>query len=261
MATGDAVKQLISAMGLTSRNRLMLLTSGTILLFAGMFACVFILPLNLFSQLPQSLQDLSGIIQSVGGTIVITFMLATWIFSSDELYYADPEKNRYVRAFQVYWPSKHIAERFDLNQEDADYYWFEKLFNIWADPEHPRHEQRERTFQRGYACRYVYYYLKLFVALFWVSAATTVLLEILTRLFGILAFESKVGLGWRIGFVVVVGFLYIILRCSNRTSLSNLTGVWRRYAEVNKLHIRWIDENIKSLGDFDKSAKQKENEG
>jgi len=189
---------------------------------------------------------------------VITFMLATWIFSSDKLYYADPERDRYARAFQAYWPSKHIAEKFDLSQKDANYYWFEKLFNTWADPEHLRHEQRERTFQRGYECRYVYYCLMLFAVLFWVSAATTVLLKILTRCFRVLAFESEIELGWKIGFVALMGFLYVVLRLSNRTSLRNLTGVWRRYAEVNELHIRWIDENIRSLDDFDKFGDQKE---
>jgi hypothetical protein len=82
MASGDVIERLVSAMGLSARRRLVLLTVGTILLFSSFSVYVFIVPLNLWKQLPQSLRDLSGIAQSVGVTVVITFMLATWIFSS-----------------------------------------------------------------------------------------------------------------------------------------------------------------------------------
>lgn len=86
--------------------------------------------------------------------------------------------------------------------------------------------------------------------LFWLSAATTILLELLIRCLGLSALESSIGLGFRIVFVVSIGLLYLAFRLTNKPSIGNLTGVWKQYAEVNQLHISWIDENIKTLDDF-----------
>lgn len=225
-----------------SRKGLEGLTALVVLALVLIFCHIFIIPLNLFENWPNLVLYLAA--------FVIFYVVRVLLFSSDVLYYGDPERNRYAKAFQMYWPSRHLASRFKLSQEDASFYWFEKVFNGWADPSHPRNSQWRRTLIRGYSCRFVYYCVKFLEILLWISLGVTLLHEIVPRLFGIDVLMTSISLGWRIGFLVFVALLYIVTRSTNRTSPTNLTGVWRRYAEINKMHIRWIDENISSLDDL-----------
>lgn len=197
------------------------------------FAQIFIIPLRWFEDWPHWLLYL--IIPS------IFYLLRVLIFSSDKLYYGDPSKNVYVRAFQLYWPSRHLAKKFNLKIEDASRYWLGNVFNKWAAPGHQQHQQWQRTLKRGYSCRLVYYCIKFSSFLFWVSLAVIVLEVLIT---------PTNGLAWKIGFMVVLGLVYILLRMRNRTSPDNLTGVWRRFAEINKMHIHWIEQNIKSMSEL-----------
>ncbi len=219
------------------------LTILVILIFSLVFSHIFIISLNLFRNCPNWLLYL--------GVFAIFYLLIVLIFSSDILYYGDPKNNEYSKAFQLHWPSKHIAQRFNLPQDKASYYWFEKFFNTWRDPSHQRHSQWERTLRRGYACRLVYHCIKFFEILLWISIPLILLQEILSKRFQIEVFLSNISLGWKIFFIMIVILLYVSMRATNRTSPEKLTGVWRRYTEINKMHIQWIDENIKSFEDLE----------
>jgi len=181
-------------------------------------------------------------------------MLILLLFSSDILYYENPEKNKYAKAFQLHWPSKYIAQKFGLSQQNASFYWFEKLFNTWKEPNHPRHSQWERTLKRGYACRFVYYCIRFFEILLCISIIATVVQEVAFKKFQIEFFQSNIGLKWKISFIILIALLYIFIRVTNRTSPGKLTGVWRRYAEINKMHIQWIEDNIESLEELKDSS-------
>ena len=113
---------------------------------ALIFCHIFIIPLNLFENWPDWLLYLS--------VSVIFYLLRLLLFSADLLYYGDPEKNKYVKAFQMYWPSRHLASKFNFPQEDASFYWFDKFFSTWDNPDHPRNSQWKRTLIRGYSCRF-----------------------------------------------------------------------------------------------------------
>lgn len=215
------------------------LTALVILIFSMVFSHIFIIPLSLLENLPNWFLYLT--------IFVIFCMLVLFLFSSDILYYGDPKKNRYVRAFQEYWPSKHISKEFNLEQDEASHYWFENFFNTWRDPNHPRHSQWERTLRRGSACRFVYYCIKFFEILLWISVSITLLQEVLFKKLQIEVFLSNIGLGWKIFFIILITLLYVFIRATNRTSPEKLTGAWRQYAEINKMHIQWIDDNIQSL--------------
>lgn len=250
LSTEEVIQQFVSQVGFASKRRLKWLTALTIVALVSLFFYTFVRPLQALDELPQYFGDLPQWLLNLGG-VALLYMVVNFISINDQLQYADPSRNRYAKAFQEHWPSRHIAAKLDLSQEQANHKWFE-VFNTWADPKHPRHSQRERTFRRGYMCRYVYSCLRLLEMLFWLSALATVLPEVLTRRFGLSALESSMALGYRIAIVVFIGFLYLAFRLTNRPSIGNLTGVWEQYAEVNRLHKAWIDENIKKLGDFDK---------
>lgn len=238
----EIINKLIDLISPYSKKGLENLTGITIIVFSLIFCYIFIVSLEVFQNFPSWLLYLA--------TPAIFYLITVNLFSSDTLYYGDPGKNKYVRAFQMYLPSKHISEKFNLDIEKAKNYWFENIFNTWSRADHPRYEQRIRTFRRGYACRFVYYSIKFLGILFWISILLTLTQEILIRLIHSDFIMTSVGLGYRIGFIMLIGLVYILIRITNKTSPSNMTGVWRRFAEINKMHIHWIDENIKSIDDL-----------
>ena len=238
-AVNQLLAKLIGIINPESKEGLEALTALLILVFSLAFCYIFIIPFNLFDNWPEWLLYLV--------VIAIFYLLKFFLFSSDILYYGNPGKNKYVKAFQTYWPSKHIATKFNLSQEDAEFYWHENLFNTWREHNHPRHSQWERTLRRGYACRLVYYCIHFFGILLWISISVTLLQEILSQRLQMQVFASDISLGWKLGFIIFVALLYILIRLTNKTSPDNLTGVWRRYAEINQMHIKWIDGNIASI--------------
>lgn len=237
----ETIGKLLDMASPYSRRGLEGLTALVILTFSLIFCHIFIIPLSFFETWPKWLLHLV--------IFVIFYLLRFFLFSGDKLYYGNPEKDKYVRAFQMYWPSKLIATKFNMSMEDAKFHWFE-TFNTWKNKDHPRHSQWERTMRRGYACRFVYYCIKFFEVLLWVSVLVTSLQEVLLRKFKMQIFISEVSLEWRIGFIIFVVLFYITIRLTNKTSPTDLIGVWRRFAEINKMHRAWIDNNISTPSDL-----------
>lgn len=249
MDTGgkEITEQLVGILSLESREGLELLTALVIVVFSLVFAHIYIVPLTVFDNWPVLLQFLA--------VLVTTGIVRVLLAATDRLTYGDPKTDKYAKAFQRYWPSGHIATKFGLSREDATRYWYQGVFNKWSDPSHPRHSQWARTLRRGYACRFVYHSTMLLQILLLASGGLT-LLALLARAFPCLsvmnAFATDDGLGWRLAFIVLMSILYLVVRLTNRTSPENLGGVWRRFGEINQMHIKWIDENIDS-GDHLKS--------
>lgn len=231
--TGD------SRVGLETLSALVVVLSGLA------FAQVFVVPLNFFNDWPALILYLAG--------PAILGMAKIILASTDRLTYADASRHKYARAFQTHWPSKHLASKFGLSDEDATYYWFEGLFNSWRDEEHPRHGQWKRTLRRGYACRFVYHCIvlsRILLLLSIVLVALSALAKTFPDVPPLRIFVVDNGLTERIGFTMALGVTYATLSLMNRTSPENLTGVWRRFAEINQMHIRWIDDNVPSLEDL-----------
>lgn len=105
--------------------------------------------------------------------------------------------------------------------------------------------QWKRTFDRGYQCRFVYYSLKVlgfFSLLSFAYIGGEIIYSIsINKQFSILNFP------WKVIFFGVVLISYIFLLKHNSVYNNQLKGVWQKYAEINKLHINWIDDNSKLL--------------
>ena len=238
----ELIKKFADAAGPYSKRGLELLTVLFILIFASVFCHIFILSVAGFDNWPSWL--------TYGGCSIILYSLVVLIFSSDALYHGDPKRNKYTRAFQLYWPSTYISQKFGISVEDAGYYWFENYFNVWRDNGHPRHNQWERTLRRGYSCRFVYYCIRCLEILFLLSVILILGQESLQRFLEVKILKTDSSLLARIAFVVFVTLMYFVIRITNRTKPERISGVWKHFAEINKIHRKWIDENIHSLAEL-----------
>jgi len=240
--THDLLKGFRKAADPYSKRGLESLTALFIFVFGSIFCHMFVVSLGIFDEWPSWLL--------YGAVSVVFYLVVVLIFSADVLYHGNPEKNKYVRAFQYYWPSRHIAERFGIPLEDARYYWFENYFNRWKVEDDSRHGQWERTLRRGYSCRFIYYCVRCLEILLWLSVLLTLGQETLSRVVQVKILRTNTGLAGKVAFIAFVALLYVIIRAKNRTAPADLGGVWKRYAEINKMHRKWIDENISSVDEL-----------
>ena len=241
-------QKLTGKIDIETRKGLMQLTTVVVLLEGVLFAHLFIIPYTFFGDW----KDYSIYIILP----IIFYILKILLFGSDDLYYGDPQKNKYASAFQKSLPSKYIEKKFNIDSNRASAIWFEKCFNPLKDPKHPRHEQRKRTLSRGFTCRFIYYFIKTMEYIILLSISVLVLQEIAPILsfkflnWSLEFLKLDVGLTGRIVFIVSNIFLLLITKKRNNPDVNNITGVWKRFDEINNLHINWIDETYNSLDDF-----------
>jgi hypothetical protein len=233
----EQLKEIANKSNISSASGLIATTALFILMHSILFSVLFV-----GSWIPNVMPEYAlGVF-----TYVVFLTIEIVLVSSDTLYYGNPSKNRYARAFQKGFPSKHIAGRFHLSKEEAKFYWF-SIFNSWANKEHPLHEQWKRTLRRGYSCRFIYYVIR-FLEILSLSCVAVTLLSFVTFGFtgtNLNVLETRFLIQYV--FTAYVLLLYLVIRLANRTVPGHLTGVWRRFAEINHLHIQWIDHNIRSI--------------
>jgi len=246
----EFIKEITGLIDPQTRKGLLFLTGASILALTTFFCLAYVGSVPVAQTIVLQL----NLPKWVYGTalLIVEYILFVVISSDDTLYYGNPKKNRFTRAFQKDLPSKHLAEVLNVDIDTAKYLWFNE-FNKWGDVNHERHEERQRTFQRGYSCRFVYYLwvvgkLLLVLSILWLAVEAGL---VKWTSYEIQKMEAKLAIA-----ALLIVFL-TALRFFNRTSDRNQTGVWRRFSEINKRHCAWIDENL----DLFKSALkgQKEN--
>lgn len=244
----ELMQKLIGKIDIETKKGLKQLTAFVIMLEGVLYAHFFLLPYNFFGDWKDYFVYLV--------LPFIFYLLKILLFGSDDLYYGNPQKNKYAGAFQAYLPSNHIALKFNLTSDKAESYWFEKCFNPLKDTNHPRHDQRQRTFSRGFSCRFIYYFIKTMEYVVVLSIITLLLQELLPFLvnkytkYTIDMMEPNANLAGRVTFVIANIVILLITKKRNKPNIEELTGVWRRFEEINKLHINWIDDNYKTIDDF-----------
>jgi hypothetical protein len=176
--------------------------------------------------------------------LVITLFLKNLLFSHDELYQGDPDKDHYIKAFQYYWPSNYISEKFNITKKEASYIWFSKYFNCWKG-----NDLWKKTLQRGFCCRYNYYLIKqqkylISIIVFFI------LLHIL-----LLYFPNLIT---GFSFSIIGGIIYLVFLCIHFSKIHlkkidvphNLKGPWKKFQEINEMHHRFIDENSEIISNM-----------
>lgn len=166
-----------------------------------------------------------------------SLMIYTIIVNTDVL--SNPEsKSKYAKAFQKTWPSNYIKEKFNIDNDTANYIWFEKCF-IEEKVQNNRNSQYSRTLERGYQCRLIFYTQKV-LKIFWILSLVQFTIELFFIKFPMI--ENNF---WKCIFIIIMFSSYLVLYLCNRVKKDgSLSGVWKRYEEINKIHIKWIDENV-----------------
>jgi len=226
----------------STKRGLRVLTSAAIVVILLFFIWWFVKPNSIIGpalevkNIPTQVVDLM--------LAIIFYIISIVLFSHDELYYGDPEKNQYARAFQKKWPSLYLSEKLGIGQKTASNLWFDE-FNKWRSENHPQHQQWQDTLSRGFACRLVYYLLKSSKTFFLISFFY-LLIELLTLIVG-MKFAERETLSCRILFTALMALIWSILLWTNRIQFRGPTGVWRRFNEINERNNHWIAQNIEKF--------------
>ncbi len=239
----DFLKNLYSLIDPETRRGLKFLTCIIIFVLTIFFAAAFILP-NQFIQNVISQLNLPNGIYYLTGLLIVHLLFVT-LTSGDKLYYGNPQKNCFVRSFQEKLPSKHLYRKLNessktlISMERATQLWFDE-FNKWREQGHPRHKARERTFQRGYSCRFIYYLFTYSVCLLSLSAIWLTIEVFMCH------YQHHIinNLEAKITYTAIILIVPILLYCCNKPNKTKPTGVWLRFNEINNDHITWIDHNL-----------------
>jgi hypothetical protein len=236
----DLAKSLSNLLNVETRTGLLFLTGAWILVLSLVFFAAFVYQLAWVKEAATQL-DLA---EWVYGLLLVLAVhaLVVLLSATDVLTYGNPKRNKFAAAFQRRLPSTHLSKVIEVDSDVGTRLWFDE-FNKWADPEHPRCQDRNRTFQRGYACRFVYYLTSVSRSLFLLGLAWLGVELILEWVFGteVVAVEAK-AVSLAVFFMV-----WLIVRLTNRVRESQPTGVWRRFDEINQRHCDWIDSNAERL--------------
>jgi len=238
--TSSPIDNVLKALSPETKAGLRVLTAFLIVGMATVFLMCFIWPIKGVAAAFEALSFPGWLLVAVPSALI--YLVVVTMFSSDVLYYGDPKKSKFVAAFQEHWPSKYIARTLQIEPKEATKRWLQQ-FNTWRAENHSNHQQWLRTFHRGFACRLVYYLL--FSSLTSSClAALFVLAELVSRHFG-LGWVHPTSFPARVVFLALVLLFWVLLRVTNRPEIGRLTGVWRRFQEINELNIEWVSRNIR----------------
>ena len=215
------------------------LTSAMIVIFSLLFIHTHIVDINSFSNY------LGLLFYPI--MIIMLYFIKINLFSYDYLLFGK-ENNKYVKAFQFKLPSKYIADTYEIEKKDAGQYWY-NIYNKWQKESDPRYSQVLRTFRRGYACKFIFYSIKVFEFYSILSFSIFILLHahaawLAQKIYLIPESYSMFS------FIFITGLLRILILKINNPDLDNLSGVWEKFAEINENHIIWLKANIKSKEDL-----------
>lgn len=133
------------------RDRTQRRTSAVLVALCLIFA-FFFLPDPVLSYVKVRLGDAAAILMGLGfgalGGPIIGWIAAI----QDPLATGNSKAGKF---FNDQYPSKAIRDHYQCAPDQENRLWF-ALFNPWTDVKHPQHEFYVRTFEIGFACRFVF---------------------------------------------------------------------------------------------------------
>lgn len=229
-------------LSLFSPKNLLKITSSILFCLMGFFLLHwFLIPFDLTKL---DIHEMNTLVESHALALLILLIMPL-LFAADPLQFADSNKDQDAKFFQEQLPSRYLMQKFSLDKKRAESYWF-GIFNKWADTSHPQHERHERTFEVGFTCRLIYF-LKLWLPRFGLFAAMALLVNA-----SIPRLQDNVP--YEILYIAVIGVTFFWILTTHRPNISNPTGVWNRWEQINYLHKVWIDDNAPTLQDLQKLA-------
>jgi len=238
--TGSLLNNLFEQFSAYTKEGLENLSSSIIIIFSLSFIHIYIIDVN-------KIAEYFGIL-FYPLLVLTTYLIKIIIFSNDYLLYGD-KNNKYVKAFTNQLPSKYLVDKLEIEKRDALFYWF-RIYNLWQKEDSDRYEETKRTFKRGYACRFIFYTIKLFDFLISVSFLTLLFLSIYIFIVNqkIFLFENSEIM---ISYTLFLIILRIIIVKFNNHKEGEYSGVWKKWESINNNHKKWIDDNIKDKKDLE----------
>lgn len=212
-----------------------------------LFTLYFFSEIYLFNRLiPETFSKTTFII-----LFILFWLILSIVTDNDTLYSGKPEKNNFVKCFQKFYPSNYLIEKLKIDSETAQYLWFTKAFNTWADKNHKRYGYWKSTLERGFMCRFVYINYQFFKYVGIVSLIINLVLIffILTGLVTTVEFvdtylRQKTYLSKEIIFMLSCGLISSIIYFFNKSKEEKCQGAFKRFNEINQQNIHWLEENI-----------------
>jgi len=197
----------------------------------------------------------NGIVSSA--LLIFLFLLIKSVIADyDPLYSGNPQKNKYIRAFQKNLPTQFIMEEYDVDMKEAKILWY-NVFNKWADKNHRMHYNWETSLARGFKCRMVYFTIisfKCMLILIFLSIFLIGLVNYYGLKFNIdivdKYFIDHQNLFCPIIFFILCLIIFLAFIIINYPSNKQPRGCFLRFNEINEINISWLKGNIKSKKDF-----------
>lgn len=189
-------------------------------------------PIKNFS-IESSYSDIFNLFIKFSAASVLSIFIAFPLFSTDPL---ATGKSKHTKFFKELYPTNLIRTKYDVTQGEADDLWF-KIFNSWSIPSCKNNVCWETVLDRTYACRFIFYSIKLLKIALIISGAVIGLSYLSNWLFpGNFVFTNIFVLdfkGWF--YFVVVLILFVFFAFNNRVpngKQKRATGCWYKYKEI-----------------------------
>jgi hypothetical protein len=191
------------------------------------------LPTSVLAYLRQQLNSTVAVLTTLGLAGTVGAAIGLLISAQDPL---ATGRSRASAFFQSCRPSTAIKDHYKCPQAEANTLWF-AVFNAWEAPDHPQYNYYYRTFDRSYACRFIYQTRMVLIAFLGLAA----LAWLTAAMFGLDDATRPIAFA-RFGLLIVALGATVLLFTINR--LNPPTGCWERWKEINDMNIVWLKSEL-----------------
>jgi hypothetical protein len=207
-----------------------------VLAVLGLIYGFFFLPEPVLELFKSRFHSIGGVLANMGFSAMIAVTIGAIIMAQDIL---ATTKLRAAKFFREQYPTEKIKSEYNCDQAQADYLWFQ-VFNPMREITHPRHLSYVMTFQRSYACRFIFI-VRWSLLFFIVLAAGTWLAAWYFQFDDSLDSSIRFALQYSRAFLLIVALIITaVLFVCNR--LKPATGCWALWKEINNIHKAWLEE-------------------
>lgn len=214
-----------------------------VLTLLGLLFAFFFLPRSVLEYLKDGLTSIGSILGTVSLSGATGAVLGYVISAQDRL---ATGSSRAAKFFEKLYPRNAIKEKYNCTEGQATYLWFQ-IFNPWENIG-PMKDPYSRTFERSYACRFIFILQWSFFGFFAISSATWIA-TIICGYWTPLETQATVPTYARVLVLTLTFAAFLMLFLQNRPADAKPTGCWYRWKEINEIHKTWLQNEV-----FDNAA-------
>lgn len=218
-----------------TQREMKLKTTTFIVLLALLYAAIFV-PDAVVTWL-KSRFGLLGSWAPLLGLPSLTGLMSLLIFTQDSLATGTSTGAQYFRSE---YPTKFIEDHYACSQGDAVQLWF-MLFGRWSDPNHAKHVDYVKTFERSYGCRFIFYVSRALVVFAAICALTLAVHYAAPPPPARPQVTAEAAAA--IAAIVCASWLFYSNRIPSPRN-ANPTGCWWKWSETNGSHRAWLQHVV-----------------